>query len=64
MLTTNGFTNQWNFYVFTNTRRPRRSFTNVAFVTFLPPDLGLPRADIEWSGSAGHQLDAGGGSGH
>jgi len=36
--TTNGVTNQWNFYVFTN-----NSFSNVAFVTFLPPELSLPR---------------------
>src|SRR6185295_11281597 len=37
-LTTNGFANQWNFYVFTN-----NTFTNVAFITFLPPDLSIPR---------------------
>ncbi len=36
--TTNGVTNQWNFYVFTN-----NTFTNVAFLTFLPPELSIPR---------------------
>ena len=42
-----GSTNQWNFYVFNNTNA---NFTNVAFFTFLPPDLSLPRireADID-----------------
>ncbi|MDB6130486.1 MAG: Peptidase and in kexin sedolisin, partial [Verrucomicrobiales bacterium] len=41
-----GSSNQWNFYVFTNTA----GFTNVAFVTFLPPNLSTPRntdADID-----------------
>jgi len=36
--TTNGITNQWHFYVLTNTTR----FTNAAFITFLPPTLALP----------------------
>jgi subtilisin-like proprotein convertase family protein len=37
--TTNGARGQWNFYVFTNTN----SYTNVAFVTFLPPEIGVTR---------------------
>lgn len=37
--TTNGITNQWHFYVLTNDA----GFTNAAFVTFLPPPLGIPR---------------------
>ena len=41
---TNGVTNQWNFYVYTNTAFLTNSFfTNVAFVTFAPPELGVPR---------------------
>ena len=40
--TTNGMTNQWHFYVVTNTT----SFTNAAFVTFLPTDLALPRMGV------------------
>ncbi|MBE0540346.1 MAG: S8 family serine peptidase [Verrucomicrobia bacterium] len=40
--TTNGMTNQWHFYVLTNTM----DFTNAAFVTFLPPDLALPRLGV------------------
>src|SRR5436190_3910842 len=42
-----GSTNQWNFYTFNNTNR---LFTNVAFFTFMAPDLSLPRvreADID-----------------
>lgn len=40
--TTNGMTNQWHFYVITNTV----SFTNAGFVTFLPPTLSLPREGV------------------
>lgn len=40
--TTNGMTNQWHFYVITNTV----NFTNAAFITFLPPTLSLPRGGI------------------
>ena len=40
--TTNGMTNQWHFYVVTNTT----SFTNAAFITFLPVDLALPRMGV------------------
>ena len=50
-----GLPGQWTFYVFTNEFNPEaNSFmtngTNVAFVTFLPPDLARPRtleADID-----------------
>ena len=38
-----GVTNQWHFYVITNTEA---GFTNAAFVTFLPPDLSLPRMGV------------------
>lgn len=40
--TANGMTNQWHFYVITNTV----GFTNAAFVTFLPPTLSLPREGV------------------
>ncbi|MBI2950120.1 MAG: proprotein convertase P-domain-containing protein, partial [Verrucomicrobia bacterium] len=51
----NGVPEQWNFYVFTNsfmtnTMLSITNGTNVAFITFLPPDLGRPRnleADID-----------------
>ena len=46
LVSTNGATNQWNFFVFTNTT----AFTNVAFVTFLPPNLSRARyreADLD-----------------
>ncbi len=52
---TNGITNQWNFYVFTNSA-VSNSFvqveagTNVAFITFDPPNIGRPRntdADLD-----------------
>jgi hypothetical protein len=38
-LVTLGMTNQWHFYVVTNTT----GFTNVAFITFLPETLAIPR---------------------
>jgi subtilisin-like proprotein convertase family protein len=38
-VSTNGVVGQWNFYVYTNTT----AFTNVAIVTFLPPNIGVPR---------------------
>jgi len=41
-LITLGQTNQWHFYVFTNTT----TFTNAAFATFAPPDLSLPRMGV------------------
>jgi subtilisin-like proprotein convertase family protein len=42
-----GTTNQWNFYVFNNTND---THTNIAFITFLAPELSIPRvrdADID-----------------
>ncbi|HMJ89981.1 MAG TPA: proprotein convertase P-domain-containing protein [Candidatus Acidoferrum sp.] len=39
--TTNGATNQWAFYTFRNVT----SFTNVAILTFLPPNVGFLRPD-------------------
>ena len=47
--TTNGLTPQWQFYAFTNSLPSTNDvgFTNgpyVAFATFLPPQLGQPRA--------------------
>jgi len=42
-----GVTNQWHFYVITNTGGI--DFTNAAFVTFLPPDLSLPRMGVRES---------------
>jgi subtilisin-like proprotein convertase family protein len=52
---TNGITNQWNFYVFTNVFIPSEfanitNGSNVAFVTFDSPNLAVPRnleADID-----------------
>ncbi|HXT39183.1 MAG TPA: S8 family serine peptidase, partial [Candidatus Angelobacter sp.] len=51
----NGDTNQWRFYVFTNAFFTNNTTgltngSNVAFITFLPPDLSRPRnldADID-----------------
>jgi subtilisin-like proprotein convertase family protein len=40
-----GTTNGWHFYVFTNTT----SFTNAAFLTFLPPTLSEPRIGVRES---------------
>ena len=43
---TNGMTNQWNFFIFTNTT----GFSNVAILTFMPPNLSLARnyeADLD-----------------
>jgi len=37
-----GQTNQWHFYVVTNTT----GFTNAAFITFLPPTLSVPRMGV------------------
>jgi subtilisin-like proprotein convertase family protein len=55
LIGTNGVTNQWNFYVFTNVYIPNSlvnitNGSNVAFVTFDPPNLARPRnleADID-----------------
>ena len=46
LLYTNGMTNQWNFFIFTNST----AFSNVAILTFMPPNLSLPRnyeADLD-----------------
>jgi subtilisin-like proprotein convertase family protein len=46
---TNGVTNQWQFYVYTNpgtntqVTNVSAAFTNVAFVTYDPANLGVPR---------------------
>ena len=37
-----GMTNQWHFYVLSN----EFGFTNVSFVTFMPPDLAVPRMGV------------------
>jgi len=42
IVTTNGATNQWHFYVITN----NTGFTNAAFLTFLPPTLATPRMGV------------------
>src|SRR6185503_11755442 len=51
---TNGVANQWRFYVFTNDAVTNftslRHGSNVAFITFIPPNLSRPRnldADID-----------------
>ncbi|MEI2727024.1 MAG: proprotein convertase P-domain-containing protein [Verrucomicrobiota bacterium] len=53
--TTNGMTNQWHFYVVTNTL----AYTNAAFITFLPPELAVPRMAVREDDAAnGTLLDA------
>ena len=37
-----GMTNQWHFYAITNTT----SYTNAAFLTFMPPNLAVPRMGV------------------
>ena len=39
---TTGMTNQWHFYVLSNDF----NYTNVSFVTFMPPDLAVPRMGV------------------
>ena len=41
-IASNGDTNQWHFYVITNSD----SFSNAAFVTFLPQTLSVPRMGV------------------
>jgi subtilisin-like proprotein convertase family protein len=41
-LVTLGMTNQWHFYVVTNTT----GFTNAAFITFIPDTLSIPRMGV------------------
>jgi subtilisin-like proprotein convertase family protein len=46
-LITVGMTNQWHFYIVTNTFAATNStFTNAAFVTFLPDTLSIPRMGV------------------
>jgi subtilisin family serine protease len=48
IVSTNGATNQWAFFTYTNV--PTADFTNVVILTFLPPNLSLARyreADID-----------------
>lgn len=62
----NGVPSQWNFYVFTNSFAATNEFTgtngagtNVAFITFLPPNLARPRnfdADIDLYVARGSSL--------
>jgi subtilisin-like proprotein convertase family protein len=41
---TNGVIGQWQFYIYTNTPSlTNAAYTNVAFVTYDPPNLGVPR---------------------
>lgn len=41
---TNGMINQWHFFVWTNTSiETNANFTNVAFITFMPPNLSQSR---------------------
>jgi subtilisin-like proprotein convertase family protein len=62
---TNGNLSQWHFFEFSNIAlETNGAFTNVAFATFLPPDLSVPRttgADIDMyvsTNSALTNLDA------
>ncbi len=43
-----GVTNQWHFYVITNTpgTNATQNFTNAAFITFLPPTLSIPPVGV------------------
>lgn len=41
---TNGGLSQWHFFIFTNGSVQSSNTTNVAFATFLPPNLSIPRA--------------------
>ncbi len=49
-----GVTNQWQFYVLTNDQ----SFTNVVFVTFMPPNLALPRMGVTDTANPGNATRA------
>jgi len=44
VLVTLGMTNQWHFYVITNTGAA--DFTNAAFITFIPDTLSIPRMGV------------------
>ena len=47
-----GQTNQWHFYVITNTT----TFTNAAFVTFIPSTLAIPRIGVNAGSDANSTL--------
>jgi hypothetical protein len=51
VLLTLGMTNQWHFYVVTNTGAS--DFTNAAFITFTPDTLSIPRMGV-FAGSVGN----------
>ena len=53
-----GMTNQWHFYVVTNTGAA--DFTNAAFITFFPDTLSIPRMGV-FAGLGGQRHAAGGG---
>jgi subtilisin-like proprotein convertase family protein len=41
-----GMTNQWHFYVVTNSINNSPDFTNAAIITFNPPTLSIPREGV------------------
>lgn len=41
-----GMTNQWHFYELINTNNTGFDFTNATFITFLPPNLAVPREGV------------------
>ena len=41
-----GQTNQWHFYIATNSPSHTSDYTNAGFITFLPPTLSLPRMGV------------------
>ena len=45
-LLTIGQTNQWHFYVVTNSLSNSADYTNAAFITFLPQTLAIPREGV------------------
>ncbi len=45
-LLTIGQTNQWHFYVVTNSPSHSADYTNAAFITFLPQTLAIPRQGV------------------
>ncbi|MEI7533461.1 MAG: S8 family serine peptidase, partial [Verrucomicrobiae bacterium] len=45
-LLTIGQTNQWHFYVVTNSPSNTPDYTNAAFITFLPQTLAIPRQGV------------------
>ena len=55
-----GMTNQWHFYVVTNTGLTATIVTNAAFITFIPPTLSIPRMGV-FADTVGQRHAAGGG---